>query len=101
MFDNVSGILCFRGFIPKDDKIVAVLYNDAVYSQYKDISDLPFMVVERLRHYFLTYKDVPGEEINVEISHVYGAEEAHEVINRSLEDYVNKFENLDSFLSNV
>jgi len=84
-----------------DDKIVAVLYNDTVYSQYKDISELPNMVVERLRHYFLTYKDVPGQEINVEISHIYGAEEAHEVINRSLEDYVNKFENLDSFLSNV
>ena len=84
-----------------DDKIVAVLYNDTVYSQYNDISELPFMVVERLRHYFLTYKDLPGKEINVEISHTYGTEEAHEVINRSLEDYVNKFENLDSFLSNV
>jgi inorganic pyrophosphatase len=84
-----------------DDKIVAVLHNDTVYSQYNDISELPFMVVERLKHYFLTYKDLPGKEINVEISHTYGAEEAHEVINRSLEDYVNKFENLDSFLSNV
>lgn len=84
-----------------DDKIVAVLYNDTVYSQYNDISELPFMVIERLKHYFLTYKDLPGKEINVEITHTYGTEEALEVINRSLEDYVNKFENLDSFLSNV
>lgn len=84
-----------------DDKIVAVLFNDTVYSQYKDISELPFMVIERLKHYFLTYKDLPGKENNVEITHTYGTEEAHEVINRSLEDYVNKFENLDSFLSNV
>ncbi|PLX14205.1 MAG: inorganic pyrophosphatase [Marinilabiliales bacterium] len=84
-----------------DDKIVAVLFNDTVYSQYKDISELPDMVRLRLQHYFLTYKDLPGQESNVEISHTYGVEEAHEVIRRSLIDYTNKFENLDSFLASV
>lgn len=84
-----------------DDKIVAVLHNDTIYNQYKDISELPDNVIERLKHYFLTYKDLPGKELNVEISHVYGVEEAHEVIERSLQDYTNKFENLDSFLANV
>lgn len=84
-----------------DDKIVAVLNNDAFYSQFNDISELPELVVNRLKHYFLTYKDLPGKKINVEISDVYGKEEAHDVIKRSMKDYLNKFENLDHILSGV
>lgn len=84
-----------------DDKIVGVLNNDAMYSHYKNITDLPELVIARLKHYFLTYKDLPGKESNVEITDVYGAEEAYEVIKRSIEDYHNKFEKLQSLLSNV
>jgi inorganic pyrophosphatase len=84
-----------------DDKIVGVLNNDAMYSGFKDISDLPDMVIQRLKHYFLTYKDLPGQEMDVEIADVYGADEAYEVINRSIKDYHNKFEKLQSLLSNV
>lgn len=84
-----------------DDKIVAVLNNDAFYGNFNDISELPEMVVDRLKHYFLTYKDMPGKEIDVEITHVYGKEEAYEVISRSQEDYNNKFKSLESILSNV
>jgi len=84
-----------------DDKLVAVLNNDAMYSKFKNINDLPDIVIERLKHYFLTYKDLPGEESNVEIPHVYGVEEAYEVIKRSMKDYSDKFEKLESILSNV
>ncbi|OQX97374.1 MAG: inorganic pyrophosphatase, partial [Bacteroidetes bacterium 4572_117] len=61
-----------------DDKIIAVLKNDAVYSQYKEITDLPEPVVNRLRHYFLTYKDMPGEKRDCEVTHIYGKKEAHD-----------------------
>lgn len=84
-----------------DDKIVGVLNNDAMYGGYKDISELPEMVIDRLKHYFLTYKDLPGQKSNVEITHVYGAEEAYEVIRRSIVDYKKKFEKLQTLLSNV
>lgn len=84
-----------------DDKLVAVLNNDAMYSKFQNIDDLPDIVIERLKHYFLTYKDLPGEESNVEIPHVYGVEEAYEVIKRSMKDYSDKFEKLESILSNV
>ncbi len=84
-----------------DDKIVAVLNNDAVYMGYNDISELPSLVVARLKHYFLTYKDLPGNERDVEITDVFGKEEAHEIINRSLDDYHKRFENLDNLLSSV
>ncbi|MBE0649208.1 MAG: inorganic pyrophosphatase [Bacteroidales bacterium] len=84
-----------------DDKIVAVLNNDAFYSQFNDISELPVNVIDRLKHYFLTYKDMPGKKIDVEITDVYGREEAYEVIKNSVKDYQAKFENLDNILSGV
>jgi inorganic pyrophosphatase len=74
-----------------DDKIVAVLANDKVYEGIQDISDLPEVLVERLRHYFLTYKLVPGEETDVTIDTVYGKEQAEAVIRASVDDYLDEF----------
>jgi len=84
-----------------DDKIIAVLNNDALYESFEDITDVPAKVVNRLKHYFLTYKDLPGNPADVEITHVYNKAEAHELIVRSIDDYRLKFENLDSLLSSV
>lgn len=70
-----------------DDKIIAVLRNDALYGQYNDISDVPESIVKRLKHYFLTYKDMPGEHRDCEITHTYNLKEAHDLIERSIQDY--------------
>jgi inorganic pyrophosphatase len=75
-----------------DDKIIAVMQGDAVYGGWRDISECPTSLTDRLRHYFLTYKDVPlATRPHVEITHVYGREEAHEVIRRSQADYATRF----------
>ena len=74
-----------------DDKIIAVLESDAVYGEYDDIADCPQIAIERLKHYFLTYKDLPGEKRKVTIPEVYDREEALEVIRRSMEDYAKEF----------
>lgn len=84
-----------------DDKIIAVLNNDAVYGAYKNIDDCPPLVIARLKHYFLTYKDLPGNKRDCEITHTYGIDEAHEVINRSIRDYQIRFESLNNALANV
>lgn len=70
-----------------DDKIIAVLKGDQAYGNFKDISDIPEMVLNRVKHFFLTYKDLEGTSKEVEITHVYGADEAKEVIKRSYNDY--------------
>jgi inorganic pyrophosphatase len=70
-----------------DDKIIAVLKGDGMYKGYEDLHQLPDSVVQRLKHYFLTYKNLPGEPMTCEIVNVYGRQEAHEVIRRSIEDY--------------
>jgi inorganic pyrophosphatase len=78
-----------------DDKIIAVLQDDAVYGSYKDISDCPQPVVNRLKHYFLTYKDMPGTSGGrCEITHTYNKKEAHDLINRSRDDYKRYVETL-------
>ena len=76
-----------------DDKIIAVMKGDAIYGNYTDISQLGDSIINRLKHYFLTYKDMPGslEKRAVEISAVYGRNEACEVIRRSQVDYKNRF----------
>ncbi len=71
-----------------DDKIIAVMKNDAVYGNYKDIADCPPQLIERLKHYFLTYKLQPNNPANqVQITYIYNKEEAFEVIKNSRLDY--------------
>jgi len=75
-----------------DDKIIAIMKGDAIYEQWNDIGQLPEAIVKRLKHYFLTYKNIPGEEARVvEIANIYGKEEAQEVIKKSMEDYKKDF----------
>lgn len=75
-----------------DDKILAVLKGDAVYGRLQDVGEMPDQLVDRIRHYFLTYKQAPDRaQREVEITHTYGRDEAHEVIRRSVEDYILNF----------
>jgi inorganic pyrophosphatase len=74
-----------------DDKIIAVMKGDEFYRQWNDVSDCPESYINRLKHYFLTYKHLPSEKNICEITNVYGREEAHEVIRRSMADYKNHF----------
>lgn len=82
-----------------DDKIIAVMKGDAIFSKWKDISDCSDSFVERLKHYFLTYKEAPGEGIKkTEIQKVYGRDEAYEVIKASNMDYLNEHSDLNDLL---
>lgn len=75
-----------------DDKIIAVLKQDEIYGKLKDVSECPETLIDRLKHYFLTYKNMPGHENKaVEITHTYGSKEAQEVILRSAKDYNDTF----------
>ena len=74
-----------------DDKIIAVLQNDYVWGEARDVGDLPGALIERLNHYFTTYKLVPGQENKVSIDKLYGAEEAREVVSAAMADYESEF----------
>lgn len=74
-----------------DDKIIAVLYNDNIWGTADDISDIPPRFVERLQHYFSTYKLVPGSPSPMVIEATYGAEHARDVVRAAMADYEIRF----------
>jgi inorganic pyrophosphatase len=82
----VGGLRCIDHH-EADDKIVAVLENDNVWGEVGDIADLPDAIVERLRHYFATYKMVPGQKSDLMVEEIYGHQDAFAVIRAAMEDY--------------
>ncbi|MGF1670920.1 MAG: inorganic pyrophosphatase [Balneolaceae bacterium] len=70
-----------------DDKIISVLDNDTYYSNINEISDLPDVLIDRLRHYFATYKLIPGQETDVRVDRVFDCEHGKNVILASIKDY--------------
>lgn len=74
-----------------DDKIIAVLDNDQFWKTANDVDDIPPALLERLRHYFATYKLVPGQPSDVHIEKIYNREHALAVIEASLEDYTDQY----------
>ena len=74
-----------------DDKIIAVLENDLFWGGVEDLEGLPEKLVERLRHYFSTYKLVPGREAPAAIAKTYDRAHAFQVIDAAVEDYAESF----------
>jgi inorganic pyrophosphatase len=70
-----------------DDKIIAVLQNDNLWGGLEDISELPAILVERLRHYFITYKLESGTQSQMTIEKIYNREHALQVVEAAIEDY--------------
>jgi inorganic pyrophosphatase len=73
-----------------DDKIVAVLHDDVAWGHLRELGEVPPGIVERLRHYFLSYKRRPDDDDavrRVRIAEVYDRSEAGEIVRRSIADY--------------
>ena len=70
-----------------DDKIVAVLDGDYIWGAARDLADLPAALLERLEHYFSTYKLVLGEPPKIAVVGRYGYEHAARVVTAAIEDY--------------
>ncbi|ELR68021.1 Inorganic pyrophosphatase [Fulvivirga imtechensis AK7] len=79
-----------------DDKIIAILKGDEVYQNWHSIGDCPDSLINRLKHYFLTYKQMPGEapQKKTEIADIYDKETAYEVIQNSRKDYKLHYSNV-------
>lgn len=70
-----------------DDKIIAVLHNDYVWGKARELNDLPSVLLERLRHYFETYKNIPGMKPSSTSLRCYGKVHACKVITAAIQDY--------------
>jgi inorganic pyrophosphatase len=74
-----------------DDKIIAILDNDEFWQDVDDVSQLPDILVERLRHYFATYKMAPGGTSQMVMEGTYNGETALRVVAAAIEDYEEAF----------
>lgn len=74
-----------------DDKIIAVLENDNMWQEVTDVSQLPKVMVDRLRHYFSTYKMLSPDDAKIDIAAAYGREHAEQVVNAAIADYRDHF----------
>lgn len=81
-----------------DDKIIAVLLNDNIWGEARSLDDIPHFLLERLQHYFATYKRLPEEKDAppVEVKGLLGPDEARKVVAAALEDYRAEYGDEDS-----
>ncbi|HOU57165.1 MAG TPA: inorganic diphosphatase [Smithellaceae bacterium] len=61
---------------------------DKLWDKVEDLPWVPQVLVERLKHYFSTYKLIPGQEKSIWIENLYGRDRALEVVNAAMEDYL-------------
>ena len=73
-----------------DDKILAVLLGDPTYGEIVDVSQLPRPIIDRLRHYFSTYKMLTPET-HVHIPETYDRKHAEAVVQAAIADYREQF----------
>jgi len=95
----IGGLRVFDGD-DVDDKIVAVLDNDPAYSEWRELTDCPAVFVDRIHHYFQTYKDMPDAvHPRSEVADHYGAAVALEVIRAAQDDYRARYGDLERSLA--
>jgi inorganic pyrophosphatase len=73
-----------------------VLQNDLVWGDIADLSEAPPALIDRIKHYFLTYKTGPNQTTEVSFQEIYGFEAAQQVIVASMDDYDETFSKLHS-----
>lgn len=88
---RVLGGFCMIDDNAVDDKIIAILENDKIWGEARDIDDLPKGLIERLQHYFSTYKLDTFQQSPVEIQPPYGAKKAQKIIRAAMDDYQDYF----------
>ena len=85
------GVLQLLDHEEADDKIIAVLENDHIYGHMRSIKELPKVIVERLEHYFRTYKMIEGQEPAIQIIGASDADLAKKIVNAAIDDYNETF----------
>ncbi len=74
-----------------DDKIVGILLDDPMFGAIRDLEDVPGVLVERLVHYFSTYKLRRPSAGDVSVGEPYGRAHAEAVVAAALDDYREEF----------
>lgn len=69
----------------RDEKIIAIPFNDPNYNMYKSMDELPTHIFDEMRHFFSVYKNL--EHKDTAVDEVMDAAAAIEIINDAIERY--------------
>lgn len=73
----------------RDEKIIAIPFNDPNFNIYKNISELPQHLFNEMRHFFSVYKELENKETAVD--EFGGPEEARDIVEYCIDNYNRKF----------
>ncbi len=73
----------------KDEKIIAIPFDDPNYNQFKSLDDLPVHLFEEMRHFFSVYKSL--EHKDTAVNEVMDKEAAKKIIQEAIDNYIEKF----------
>lgn len=69
----------------KDEKIIAVCFEDPFYNYINDISELPNHLFSEIKYFFETYKYLEGKETSC--TDVYSKKDAELIINKCMDRF--------------
>lgn len=69
----------------RDEKIIAIPFNDPNYNMYKSINELPKHIFDEMRHFFTVYKNL--EHKDTAVDEVKDADSAIMIVGEAIERY--------------
>lgn len=73
----------------RDEKIIAIPFNDPNYNHYTDIQQLPMHIFDEMRHFFSVYKNLENKETAVD--EVQAKDAALQIIQEAIDHYIERF----------
>ena len=73
----------------RDEKIIAVPFDDPTYNAFHDISELPSHIIDEMEHFFSVYKTLESKD--TAIDEVKGVLDAVSIIEDAIKAYEEKF----------
>ena len=91
---KVLGVMHMVDEEMKDDKIIGVAKNDVAVNYINDLDELPPHTMVELQRFFEDYKKLENKQVSVK--NFLGKKEAYQIINESIDLYIQKYNNLIS-----
>jgi len=85
-----AGVIVMVDNNVRDEKIIAIPFEDPTYNTYRSIDALPFHIFAEMRHFFEVYKALEHKETTA--SEVKGPREAIEIVKDAIERYKYEFD---------
>ena len=74
----------------RDEKIIAIPFNDPNYNMYHDINELPRHIFDEMSHFFTVYKSLENKQTAVD-DEVQDRAEAVEIVKAAIDSYVETY----------